>query len=218
MKPAAPIGVRLLRRRMISPWTGCWVFRGSDNGNGYRRITIGTKAAGDKRSVYVHRLAYEVWVGPIPEGMDIDHRCRNRACFRPDHLRPMSHRRNLLIGEGPSAINARKKSCVNGHPFTPENTRYRKRKHGSARVCVTCARACATASYARKKLRAAGPGAGDGAQHQQHDRHDQQDLQALDEEADAADEQGEDEQEQDERHGDLRVARLPLYAGERGGR
>lgn len=42
-----------------------------------------------------HRVAYELWVGPIPEGMELDHRCKVRACINPAHLEPVTHAENM---------------------------------------------------------------------------------------------------------------------------
>ena len=71
----------------------CWIWTGSTNGCGYGE----TSEAGKK--VYTHRLMYERHVGPIPEGKDIDHLCRNRACCNPAHLEPVTRQENLLRGD-----------------------------------------------------------------------------------------------------------------------
>ena len=91
---------------------GCWIGLGTANGNGYTSIRI----SGKKH--YVHRLSYEVHVGPIPQGLVIDHLCRNRACFNPEHLEPVSNEENIARGESPPAQNARKVRCPHGHDYT----------------------------------------------------------------------------------------------------
>lgn len=73
--------------------SGCWEWPGNQRG-GYGRIE--TKVAGKRRRPAAHRVFYEEFVGPIPDGLSIDHLCRNRACVNPDHLEPVSMRENLL--------------------------------------------------------------------------------------------------------------------------
>lgn len=82
-----------------------------------------------------HRLWYELEVGPIGEGLQLDHLCRRTLCCNPDHLEPVTGKVNILRSTGPAAINAAKTRCKNGHEFTPENTILRK---GGGRKCRTC--------------------------------------------------------------------------------
>jgi hypothetical protein len=90
-----PLSARLWARVVATP-NGCWIFTGALNA-GYGRIHAGHP--GSQRLLYVHRVAYEQLVGPIPEGLDLDHLCRNRACCNPAHLEPVTRRENLLRGE-----------------------------------------------------------------------------------------------------------------------
>lgn len=85
----------------------------------------------------VHRLAYVRWVGPIPDGLELDHLCRVRSCCRPSHLEAVTHRENTLRSPiTPAARNAKKTHCDYGHEFTVENT-YRMRAGGrSCRACI----------------------------------------------------------------------------------
>lgn len=123
--------------------TGCWLWTGARNDVGYGQIWVGD------RIVYAHRAAYEMLVGPIPEGMQIDHLCRTPLCVRAlDHLEPVTQRENILRGTGFSALNARKTHCPQGHPFSEENTYYTE--HGSRR-CRTCSR-----EHKERERRAAG--------------------------------------------------------------
>lgn len=119
-------------RILPCPTTGCWLWLLNPCHRGYgRRWHPDTKAR-----TFAHRDAYELLVGPIPEGMVLDHRCRVRPCINPAHLKPVTHRTNTLRGQAPTAINARKEACVRGHPFTPENTLYTRGR----RVCRACRR------------------------------------------------------------------------------
>ncbi|MGW3511200.1 HNH endonuclease signature motif containing protein [Streptomyces sp. NPDC000994] len=92
----------------------------------------------DGRTVRAHTYAYEQANGPVPDGHEVDHRCRRRNCVRPSHLEAVDHRTNTLRNTGPTAINARKTHCTNGHAFTPANTR---RRPDNSRRCRACERA-----------------------------------------------------------------------------
>ncbi len=110
---------------------GCWLWMGGVNRDGYGHIR-----GYENRRIGVHRFAYELLVGSIPEGLEIDHLCRVRRCVNPEHLEPVPHRVNVLRGQAPSSANAHKTHCVHGHEFTPENT-YVEPSNGY-RKCRTC--------------------------------------------------------------------------------
>lgn len=84
-------------------------------------------------------MAYELYVGKIPEGLQIDHLCRNRVCVNPDHLEPVTRRVNLLRGVGFSARNAKAVRCPAGHAYDLSNTYLRP--DGKGRDCLRCRRA-----------------------------------------------------------------------------
>lgn len=71
---------------------GCWEWRASRRGYGYGEILIGP----GKKKAPAHRVMYEYFVGPIPEGLELDHLCENPRCVRPDHLEPVTHSENGL--------------------------------------------------------------------------------------------------------------------------
>jgi hypothetical protein len=106
----------------------CWLWLGPPNSDGYGHIGEGPHKG---RLLKVHRVTYELLVGPIPEGLELDHLCRVRLCVNPVHLEAVTNRENMLRGVGVCALNARKTHCKHGHEFTPENT-YRVKNGGRA--------------------------------------------------------------------------------------
>lgn len=97
----------------------------------------------DKRMVPAHRWAYERWVGPIPEGLVIDHLCQNQRCVNPAHLEAITQGENVLRAPSGSGHNARKTHCKNNHEFTPENTYLPPRGakgRKPPRICRACRR------------------------------------------------------------------------------
>jgi hypothetical protein len=107
----------------------CWIWTGSTTDYGHGQFYVGQQ----KFSAY--RWLYEQFVGPVPEGLELDHLCRVPACVRPSHLEPVTHRENVLRGVAPTAVNAAKTHCDNGHPFDAENTRLRGNGHRTCRAC-----------------------------------------------------------------------------------
>lgn len=98
----------------------CWLWTGATN-QGYG--VLGTKKGGPYKQFRTHRLAYEFMVGPIPDGLTLDHLCRVRNCVNPDHLEPVTSTENSKrIVWGGSQMKANWSHCMNGHEFTPENT------------------------------------------------------------------------------------------------
>lgn len=109
----------------------CWIWQAKINNNGYGIFRTGSGAA--KTSVHhiAHRYAYELVIGPIPAGLQIDHLCRVRACVNPHHMEPVTPGENTR-----RAWPARKRYCFYNHEFTEANT---YRQPGTRRrSCLRC--------------------------------------------------------------------------------
>lgn len=93
----------------------CWPWLASKREFGYGQFRLGETMA------LAHRVAYELLIGQIPDGLELDHLCRNPSCVNPAHLEPVTHRENCLRGTGSSARNARKAHCPRGHYYGGDN-------------------------------------------------------------------------------------------------
>lgn len=129
-----------MRTKIRETPDGCWEWIRALNSKGYGSFGYAGKIH------LTHRLAYTLLVGPIPEGLHLDHLCHNnsgctdvpcdhRKCCNPEHLEPVTNRVNSLRGTGLGATNAVKTHCSRNHEFTEENTYTDKRGSRSCRTC-----------------------------------------------------------------------------------
>ena len=110
---------------------GCWIWDARLNRNGY-----GSYMHPDSQKMVVaHRYSYEVAVGPIPPGLQLDHLCRVRNCVNPGHLEPVTQRENLLRGETITAKSAGATHCPAGHEYAGGNLYINPKGHRFCREC-----------------------------------------------------------------------------------
>jgi hypothetical protein len=118
----------------------CWLWTRGINSKGYGLFHFRA------RDVLAHRFAYEALVGPVPDGLELDHLCRVRHCVNPQHLEPVTRRVNSQRGDHlTNHWERRKTHCNRGHEFTAENTAYRGERRW--RQCRTCHRERMRAAY-----------------------------------------------------------------------
>lgn len=115
------------------PNSGCWLWTAATTKNGYGKIDM----AGRTRDA--HRLAYETLVGPVPAGLELDHRCRTRCCVNPAHLEPVTRSENVRrssIGDVLRRHHAAKTHCPAGHQYDEANTYRWTDGYRRCRACI----------------------------------------------------------------------------------
>lgn len=109
---------------------GCWEWKAAvEPTGGYGILNV------NGRTRKAHKVVYEILVGSVPEGLELDHLCRNRRCVKPGHLEPVTRRENVARGVAPSAVNTAKTHCVHGHPFSGDNLILRSDGGRRCRIC-----------------------------------------------------------------------------------
>lgn len=132
------------------PESGCWIWSRRIDVSGYGEILLKNKYW------KAHRVSYHYYVGPIPEGMEIDHLCRVRCCVNPYHLEAVTGKENRRRGRGNGGILSTPVThCRYGHALTPDNIYYHKRARSIGgnpwRQCRVCKRAQQRSLYWKAK-------------------------------------------------------------------
>lgn len=123
---------------------GCWRWTGGAS-HGYGTFMVG-RADGSYAQVGAHRFAYQLASGPVPDGLVLDHLCRNKWCVRPTHLEPVTQQTNVLRGDA----TFKAATCRRGHQYDGENTYITPTGN---RQCKTCRRVTMARHRATRRLR-----------------------------------------------------------------
>lgn len=139
---------RFLSHVAFEPMSGCWLWTASLTKDGYGQMSfydaeLYKEKGALSRIEIAHRVAWELFVGAIPEGTEIDHKCKTRCCVNYRHLEPVTHAENIARGRS-GRPQAERTHCKRGHPYAGDNlsetTKIVKGKKYTGRVCLTCAR------------------------------------------------------------------------------
>ena len=129
---------RFERSVMLIPETTCWFWLGQFSRETERgKIQVGFRRNGQPKMEFAHRVAHEIYKYPIPDGLVIDHLCRNPWCVNPSHLEAVTSRENTLRGDTQASRNANKTFCTRGHSLVTSNV-YRQPSRPRHRRCMMC--------------------------------------------------------------------------------
>jgi hypothetical protein len=127
----------------VEKTSSCWVWKNAKDKDGYGIFWDQTKI------IKAHRFSYQLFKDKIPQGLQINHLCKNTSCVNPNHLEVVSCRENLMKGDTIAKQNAEKTHCKRGHEFNNKNTRFFKNE----RYCLPCHQELQRQYYISRKLK-----------------------------------------------------------------
>jgi hypothetical protein len=140
---------RSVRERFDAGWipepnSGCWLWTGYlDRGYGH---LLAWRKDGSQGMRAAYKVGYEEYIGPVSDGLELDHKCRVRSCVNPWHLEPVTHAENIRRGRWQPAVNVRKTQCDRGHPYADDTMT----NYGGHRKCMTCNKMTCLDRYYKK--------------------------------------------------------------------
>lgn len=128
-KAYATLKDHVLAKVRVDESSGCWLWTGRLSGQGYGHVSH------RRKNHAAHRASYEAHIGPIPKGLEIDHRCRVRHCVNPAHLEAVTHAENVRRGDL-RFVQGGKPACPRGHAYDEANTIRRPNGSRGCRACI----------------------------------------------------------------------------------
>ena len=128
LRPQVAPAFNRLMAKIIKEESGCWRWSGKKDANGYGRIWF------EGKETLTHIVSYRLLVGEIPEGLELDHLCRNTSCVNPEHLEAVTHRQNMERGININILSHRLGVCRRGHSLQDAF----RDKRGNVAYCRTC--------------------------------------------------------------------------------
>lgn len=143
---------RFSEKYCVNSITQCWEWQGKKNNGGYGSFGF------NRKGYSAHVASYLIHIGIIPDGLELDHKCRNRGCVNPDHLEPVTHKINCARGNtghkgGREPGFKPPTHCSKGHKFTLKNTTILNTKRGLRRQCKICAKLNGRKFRAKERLK-----------------------------------------------------------------
>lgn len=119
-----------LIKEKVNKTASCWIWTGCVASNGYSKLSF------ESKHTSAHRVFYKWFKGPIEDGLQIDHLCRNKLCVNPDHLEAVTPKVNTLRSENIAAKNSRRTICLKNHPLAGNNLYITPDGRRQCRMCV----------------------------------------------------------------------------------